>query len=130
MPLANPHSIDPPNRSVVVDRRARRPRRPPVPPTDEQDDSPSLTTNNPPRRPQRANRQVTDAQTQQQWQQDHLIDLYQQLQDWAAKLDAREAGLTANSVIEEHRQRQIYLRKLRRESRRTTPSRIGPSRIG
>ena len=116
MSLATPHRIDPHNPTILVDRRDCRPSRPPLRPGDDQDDLPSPATKNPPRRSMDSDRQSTDARTQQQWLQDHLIDLYRQLQEWAAKLDAREAELTANSVIEEHRQRQSHLRKLRGES--------------
>ena len=115
MSLATPPRIDPRDCTVHVGRSELRRRRPPLPPSDDQDDSPSLATNIPPRWQVGSDRQVTDAGAQQQWQQNHLIDLYRQLQDWAGRLDAREAELTAISVIEEQRQRQIHLRKLRSE---------------
>jgi hypothetical protein len=67
---------------------------------------------------------ATDMQTQPQWQQNHLIDLHQQLQAWACELDAREATLTAYSAVDDHRRRQICLRKLRRESQQASPPRL------
>lgn len=140
---ATPHRIDPPNFFGLGRRWDSRPIVPPLEASEERDDFASAVAKHPPLRqladigsvvaeslgaealrriddphPVAERERLGDDRTSRQWQEDHLIDLFEQLQRWAAELDERETQQASQSILEDHCRRRIRLGRLRRHSQR------------
>ncbi len=140
---ATPHRIDPPNFFGLGGRWDSPPIVPPLEASEERDDFASAAAKHPPLRqhadigsvvaeslgaevlrriddphPVAERDRLDEVRTSRQWQQDHLIDLFDQLQRWAAELDERETQLASQSILEDHCRRRIRLGRLRRHSQR------------